>query len=445
MTEPTHFSSPKLSNWQSAVAKVATTPKSDDPLAIITHRLPLDFAHGLVAAASAAAEAAAKALEGPGAPALLKTEDRCAAAALELADARMRGDAEAEARAHAKFAEYGTCDPRWGECILEYIAHYATSAHGHVPYKRWPHVDAFVRPLPERCRIAIVGDWGTGDERAQRLLEEVGRRRPDILIHLGDIYYSCTNAEADRFLSNVRAVFPKGSGVTVLTLCGNHDMYSGGAPFYGLLGQIGQDASYFCLQNDHWQVLAADTGYNDFDVREEGKVSTWVRDYDEGSEDYSELAWHHRRLTQAGARRTILLTHHQPFSANGTIDPGSALNKRLLGQFQPFLGRIPLWIWGHEHNQVIYGPHAGVERGRCIGASAVPVTLDEEPYRPHPSIRDEVPAVIDEASKLTADRAAGFYRLGFGIVELDGATCTETYVEFDPVTGVSRTAFSSRF
>lgn len=309
----------------------------------------------------------------------------------------------------------------------------------------WPTIDSFVGDtLPEKCRIAIVGDWGTGDERAQRLLEEVGRRKPDLLIHLGDVYYSCTNAEADRFLSNVRRVFPKVSGVRVLTLCGNHDMYSGGAPFYGLLNQLGQEVSFFCLRNENWQVLAADTGYNDSNVREEGKKATWVRDYDEG-EAYSELAWHHRRLTTAGARRTILLTHHQPFSANSAIDSGSAMNKRLHGQFEPFLGRIPLWIWGHEHNQVIYEEHAGVLRGRCIGASAVPVAADEHPYQADPAIAKEIPRVVSEESKLTLNEKAGLYRLGFGLLAIDGGRCTETYVEFDPVTGESRDTFSATF
>lgn len=441
MATPTHFSSPKLSNWQSAVAKVATSPIVRDTLGMLAERLPIDFKDELLSAATAAANA----LEHAGGPALVQTADRCAAAALEIANARLRGDAAAEAAASAKFAAYGTCDRRWGECILEYVAHYATTKHGNVPYVRWPDIDAFVRPLPAKCRIAVIGDWGTGEVRAQKLLEEVGRRKPDILVHLGDVYFSCTNAEADRFMSNIRKVFPKDSRVAILTLCGNHDMYSGGAPYYGLLGQLSQDASFFCMRNDHWQVLAADTGYNDFDPDREGKVSTWVRDYDDGSRDYSELAWHHRRLTTAGTRRTILMTHHQPFSANKAIDPGSAMNARLHGQFEPFLGRIPLWIWGHEHNQVIYEEHAGIARGRCVGASAVPVASDEDPYHVDAAIKDAVPRVAGEPSKLTLDPTTGLYRLGFGLLDIDGAGCTETYVEFDPATGGTRSTFSDSF
>ena len=42
-------------------------------------------------------------------------------------------------------------------------------------------------------------------------------------------------------------------------------MYSGGDGYYWLIDHIGQQSSYFFLQNDYWQFLAMDTGHNDHD------------------------------------------------------------------------------------------------------------------------------------------------------------------------------------
>ena len=444
MAPSNHFSSPRLSNWQSAVAKVFTRPEAKQPFAEPLRRAFVDIAHPAIAAAAAAAEAKATGSSAG----LLGEMERTAAAVLRLADAKILGDAEGIAAARADLQPFGDCDPRWAECVLEYVANYRLTRHGRdkVPYREWRAIGESVEDvLPAKCRIAVVGDWGTGDRRAQALMRDVAAQAPDILIHLGDIYYSCTTSEAGRFLTNIRDAFAGGRMPTVRTLCGNHDMYSGGAPFYGLLGDLGQEASYFCLRNDHWQILGGDTGYNDFDVGEEGRVATWIRDYDlrpDGSrEAYSELVWHHRRLCDAGGRRTVLLTHHQPFSAAAAIDGGSALNSKLLGQFAPFTAGLALWLWGHEHNQVVYAPFAGVGRGRCVGASAVPVPRDEDPYRPDPSITGEVPRSVDERSKLTVDPGDDLWKLGYAMLEIDGPSCVESYFEFDPEGGGRRLAF----
>ena len=66
-------------------------------------------------------------------------------------------------------------------------------------------------------------------------------QRPDVAIHLDDIYYSGTPAECDaHFLAPLRAAMPD---TRLFSLCGNHDMYSGGTGYYGLWRQIGQPAS----------------------------------------------------------------------------------------------------------------------------------------------------------------------------------------------------------
>ncbi len=191
------------------------------------------------------------------------------------------------AAAEAALPPFGTCDPRWAETLRAFLLHFPFGRRDALPYRKWRDLGDFVLPdprdpaapaiLPADARVALISDWGTGEARPQALLEAVAALKPDVVIHLGDIYYSCNSREARAFFDDVRAVFPEGSA-RVFTLCGNHDLYAGGEPYYGLLDRLGQPASFFCLRNAHWQFVAADTGYNDFDPFREGAETTWVRD-----------------------------------------------------------------------------------------------------------------------------------------------------------------------
>ncbi len=286
--------------------------------------------------------------------------------------------------------------------------------------------------LPDRCRIAVISDWGTGDVRAQALIEDVATHRPDIVIHLGDIYYACTAMEANAFLTNLtRGVSP--ATPRLFTLCGNHDMYSGAAPYYALLNRIGQPASYFCLRNAKWQFLAADTGYNDFNPFTKGDDATWIRDRDEG-ETYSELDWHRDKFANAGVRRTVLMTHHPLFSRNAAI-AGQAVNGYLREQFGDNLPDIALWLWGHEHDMVIYEPFIGLMKGRCIGAGGVPVSTLAAPPPPEGEVDEQDLPTLKPAALLLAEQATGnLYQLGYALIDLDGTEGRASYWQFDPST-----------
>ncbi len=140
---------------------------------------------------------------------------------------------------------------------MTYFAYKASL--GSLPYRANENP---VFDLGQRTKLAIIGDWGTGDDVAINLLQQVAKLGPEILIHLGDVYYAGThNEEQVNFLDICRKIL--GNNVLVFSLCGNHDMYSGGQGYYWLVGQIGQQASYFCLQSPNWQFLAMDTGHND--------------------------------------------------------------------------------------------------------------------------------------------------------------------------------------
>jgi hypothetical protein len=158
---------------------------------------------------------------------------------------------------------------------------------------------------------------------------------------LGDIYYSGTPDECDRdFTRLIDSTFDR-SRVAVYKLAGNHDMYSGGVGYYGLLTIINppplpqQQASFFCLRStdNQWQFVAMDTGHSDYDPL---TVTDVLVKLDSAEEDW---------LTGciAGFRgRTILLSHHQLFSAFAQIGPAAgdgsltAYNPNLDASFQRF-------------------------------------------------------------------------------------------------------------
>jgi hypothetical protein len=39
------------------------------------------------------------------------------------------------------------------------------------------------------------------------------------------------------------------------------------------------------------------------------------------------------------------------------------------------------WFWGHKDTLAIYDPYMGLQRGPCVGASAVPVFTDQQKYQ----------------------------------------------------------------
>lgn len=280
---------------------------------------------------------------------------------------------------------YGTCDPLWTIALAIYLAWKASLDP--VPYVRYSNLSDFVIPLLDKpdLIIGLIADWGTGLDDAKWLLSEVMKKTPDVLIHLGDIYYAGTADEnRQNFIDLINAAAPN---IPIYTLSGNHDMYSGGQPYYWLLTQLNttaalqpyqQQASYFCLRSANWQILAMDTGLHDCDPFAVTSNVTFL--------DPKEAIWHADKLSNAGGRQTILLSHHQLFTAfgdgigQGPSGKSFAYNPQLYSVFGPFLSNIALWLWGHEHNFEFFNPYLGLRKGRCVGASAIPCLKAQNPY-----------------------------------------------------------------
>lgn len=401
------------------------------------------------------------------------------------------------------------------EQYFKYYWQYPYHKGGKPRYRSWQSPDAGKGNLqygvvdwrlPARARIAIVGDIGTGTDVAAAVLVAALQFRPDAILHLGDIYYSGTAFETrHRMVGLLRSVFrSERYRAPFFTVPGNHEYFTGARSFLRMLdsGKLvnepsqQQAASYFCLRtaDDGWQFLGLDTGYNGhfMDVAKSAQQATldrlhigkveppadtsdpyWPSDHnpyfrhavganlpprdttapvDQVTVRPDEAIWHQDKLRNFPGR-SILLSHHQLYSASGPCgipqkqiagpngqpapDPNDFnrlwVNTGLWRQFGPaFQDRVAAWIWGHEHNLGIFQdnyrptdwasdtPEATqifktLPKGRCAGHSAIPVMQNETPYA------QKYPVPYKQPELTTLGLTDGCYNRGFEILELAGA------------------------
>lgn len=363
---------------------------------------------------------------------VLDRAQTCAALGWELMRAKLSGDTATVASVQEELTA-GTCDPLWAQTIEEYVRYFGPNGTRKLPIYVEPKDAGGPIAIPSGATIAIIGDWGTGAGPAIGVLAAVRENKPDVIIHLGDIYYSGTPDECRASFEGIfDHVFGSGNRPPVYTLCGNHDMYCGGVGFYGLIdrlngGEKRQKASFFSLrsEDERWQLLAMDTGRNDYSPFSVTDVVTFV--------EPAEEEWHVQRLKEFSGR-TILFSHHQLFSAFSQIGaPGAdgtlrAHNVKLKRTYDRLLatGRpVSAWFWGHEHNLCIYEPYLGLAKGRCVGHGAIPVFVADEPYTPLPSLASP-PRIIADTTLSTEDH---FYTHGFAMLSLGSKAADARYYE----------------
>jgi len=456
------FRSKKASLWQSAIDRVAAGTPGSSPAAGFDMAdtappagrvAPQDES---TAAAIQAGDEIAEMVDKGQTPEIppppseaagfIDTVSFCSRTAFRIAEARVKsiinGDSsELRALQQEIGAKFGGCDPKWAETIAEYVKNRVGSVH--IPYRVHNTLDDFVISgprFPDNAKIAILGDWGTGDDAARGVLKQIAAKNPDVVIHLGDVYYSGTEQEfKDYFypvwrdelgLANVpwggKPADPNRRPST-FTLAGNHDMYAGGAPYYTVLDMLGQPASYFCLRNSRWQFIALDTGLHDSDPTAAGKNVTFL--------ESTEVDWLKHKMATAGGRKTVLLSHHQLYTAfdNEKIGDGF-LNDKLLGQTQDILPQVTAWLWGHEHNLVVFENNPKLKVvGRCIGHGAFPVGRDE--------LGKLNPDFPIQNVKLGLGKTGGLFQHGYVMMQLNGAAATLTYFQYDAETGAEEEIF----
>lgn len=291
--------------------------------------------------------------------------------------------------------------------------------------------------LPDDATVIVLGDWGSGNEDAIALLANaIGKAgsRLGAVIHLGDVYYSGQPSECTDNIANAVTAAFQAAGVAAVPMFwipGNHEYYSMGQGFYATFpemnagnAQATQAASFFCLRtaSGGYQFLGMDTGQSD-DVAADGPFGSSTIQLRP-----SEIAWHQDKLANFGGS-TILLSHHQLFSATTKVTAGNDtpwINGSLWSAFSPYFESVSLWMWGHEHNQQLFYPGMfGLAMGRLLGASAYEEAADDSGLAAQNALV-QVPAIPG----LTP--ANGYYNHGYAVIDLagSGAGATVAYYAF---------------
>ena len=346
----------------------------------------------------------------------------CANAATHFLWAELSGS-EQDSQLYEGELRKSECDAAgWTECLTAYLAY-----KGLLQEPMYRANQNVVIDLGTKSRLAIIGDWGVGDGVALNVLKQVAAQKPDILIHLGDVYYAGTQHEAKvNFLDICKSVL---GNIPLYTLCGNHDMYSGGGGYYWLLDQLGQKSSYFSLQNADWMFLAMDTGFHDNNPFNVATNMTELVSQD----GWSEASWHLDQISNADERKLVLLSHHQlfsPFSSVGSVNETRyAYNPNLYQVFSGILPRVEWWFWGHEHTLGIFPEYMNLKRGRCVGASAVPVFEDQQSYATATGLKTLSGVMPTWDPKGILGTSNGMYDNCFAIMTLSGASATVEYYD----------------
>lgn len=247
----------------------------------------------------------------------------------------------------------------------------------------------------DSIKIAIIGDWGTGDYDASPgydpsswVLQAVENLKPDYVIHLGDVYYAGTelryppNEEAKNFLK----LWPNQFTGKSFTLNSNHEMYGGAQGYFNVALNRSDTAvspfslqngfSFFALEFGNWVLVGLDAAYNDSSaLYMQGGIGTDSSD--------PQITFLNRIAKRYGDKQIILFSHQTGMSTDGTTitdpDTGKVLFP-LLSQLQATGITPDYWYWGHIHLGLVYGTESAVTmatdgktKSRCVGHSAIPI------------------------------------------------------------------------
>jgi hypothetical protein len=286
-------------------------------------------------------------------------------------------------------------------------------------FKEIPKAPLFPSPAPTivpitlpnnpTLNVALIGDWGTGSWNdcgtkgpAVAIMEQLQQSKavPDVIIHVGDVYYAGTGhlpLTVNLFMMWLAGEMQRVTGVFVpyipteetfrlvdswwqsgpvplsFTLNSNHEMYSGANGYYyealaAPLYVAQNKASYFAIYYQDWAILGLDSAfYSESFFCMEGAL--------QDAQHAEQVAWV-QKLDLTG-KKVIALTHHTALSVDGLPIRGNQLCNDMYAALNK---RDPdYWYWGHIHNGVVYNSDVTMSSSRqtttlcrCVGHSAVP-------------------------------------------------------------------------
>jgi hypothetical protein len=257
--------------------------------------------------------------------------------------------------------KYEQLDPGWAEAFAVFLESFIGGKH---PFMGNPATI----PIPDTVQIGLAGDWGTGDWRTPSnpapstdVASHMVFLKPDLTIHLGDVYYAGTGDQEQHQFVNL---WPKGS-IGSLALNSNHEMYSGAKPYFqaiaGLPFGLQNGCSYFAMENSNWVIVGLDSAYF-------SPESGLYMDGSLGPDGGTQVIFLQGQV--AKGKKVIVLTHH-----NGLSEDGLSTTKLWPQVMSGFTGGAgpTLWYWGHAHAGAVYKPFGPANVStRCCGHGALP-------------------------------------------------------------------------
>lgn len=263
--------------------------------------------------------------------------------------------------------QYAMMDLRW---VIAYLGYIENKDNKHPFNNNYNTTTVSTTTHPTQLTLGLFGDWGTASVQegtgkpspSADVMTQLSKQNPDILIHLGDVYYK---GSADEEQANLLNQW-KPASVANFALNSNHEMYSGG---YGLFNptlcnpifSAQKNSTFFLINYGDWIIAGLDSAYNSTEIYMNGAIT-----------DSAQLGllkslqgW------SAKGKKLLVLTHHNPI-----IEPGGQTNSLwtdVTGS-GALNGNPDVWYWGHVHNGVVYANTAatGSTACRCLGHGAIP-------------------------------------------------------------------------
>ena len=294
-----------------------------------------------------------------------------------------------------------------------YLAYVIRDKHFFPPHTASPQkamYDLLDEHGSDTVRIALAGDWGTGTDEAVCVAKQMLAFDPHFTLHIGDVYYVGDPIEVNENCLGIQnpvnsydpAAWPIGS-LGSFAMNGNHEMYANGIGLFDVFlprlglrrdGQmLGQQTSFFCMENKYWRIIAIDTGYNStgIPVLEEIPLLNKIPTICGNCELPRKLMERLRSVVipypeKPDPRGIILLSHQQYYSGfeGNFTKPARQL-------WEAGIKGPVLWFWGHEHRFAgydLFGRDHLKAYGRCVGHGGMPLSLNPPKKKPQPKFYD---------------------------------------------------------
>ncbi len=252
--------------------------------------------------------------------------------------------------------------------------------------------------------IALFSDFGVGRYYSKYIAKQIVGKKFPYAIHLGDVYYAGRRSEFAEYFEAL--LNPLLADTSLFALNSNHEMYSGGVPYFDYISKRAalqpakqkQEGSYFCLRAQQFQIIGIDTAFFGHGRYKEPLLVNWLQDV--------------LRFGRANGCVNILLSADHPYEygKNGL----AKLLKKDLESLVLNDKLVDLWFWGNTHYCALFKPSDDNVSlpfvGSCIGHAGYPYdAVKPGKSQPAPILFLEEQARFPAATNLRQDRGNNGY------------------------------------